>query len=72
MKPINRNVKKNTFKEFMKESWSVYAVVSGVLLAIGIMYASLFKENYLIIILGIIFVVSFMMLLEFIIWKRKK
>jgi uncharacterized membrane protein YiaA len=71
MKPVNKNVKRNKFKEFFLESWSVYLVVSIVLLAIGIGYASLSGDNYFIIILGIIFVVSFMMMIEFIIWKKK-
>ena len=70
MKPT-KYVKKNKFKEFLKESWSVYLVVSIVLLLIGIFYAILSGENIIFIILGIIFVVSFMMLLEFIIWKKK-
>ena len=70
MKPAKYN-KQNKFKAYLKESWSVYSVVGSVLLAIGIAYAILSKENIFFIIFGIIFVVSFMMLLEFIIWKKK-
>ena len=70
MKPT-KYVKKNTFKEFFKESWTVYLVVCIVLMAIGILYSSLSGEKIVYIILGIIFVASFMMLIEFLIWKKK-
>lgn len=70
MKPI-KYTKKNKFVEFLKESWSVYLVVVIVLSIIGILYSSLSGENPIYIILGIIFVASFMMLIEFIIWKKK-
>ena len=71
MKQLNKNTKQSKFAAFLKESWSVYLTVGLVLLGIGILYASLFQDSYLIVILGIIFVVSFMMLIEFIIWKKK-
>lgn len=70
MKPA-KYTKRNKFVEFLKESWSVYLVVAIVLSAIGILYSSFSGEKIIFIILGIIIVISFMMMIEFIIWKKK-
>lgn len=75
MKPT-KYVKRNKFKEYLKESWSVYLVVLIVLSVIGVIFsASTGGGNILLnvisIVLGILFVISFMMLIEFLIWKKK-
>ena len=71
MKKIKKVVRKD-FKQFMKESWQVYLVVSLVLIALGILYVVLLSGNILFTFGLIIFIVCLMMLLEYTMWKRGK
>lgn len=74
MKPTKYQ-KRNKFKDFLEESWSVYLVVAIVLSAIGIFFSISTSGNVVFnvisIVLGVVFVISFMMLIEFLIWKKK-
>ena len=69
MKKGKKIIRKD-FKEFMKESWPVYLVVTLVLIVLGILYITLLSGNILFTFGLIIFIVGLMMLLEFTMWKR--
>lgn len=68
--------KSSKFKEFLKESISVYAIVFIVLTVIGIFYSISVDGNVfvniILIILAEIIVIGFVMLLEYLIWKKKR
>lgn len=71
MKKAKKVVRRN-FKEFMKESWQVYLVVSLVLIALGIFYIIALSGNVLFTFGLIFFIIGLMMLLEYTMWKRGK
>lgn len=69
-------MKKNLFKEFLKESGSTYLIVAIVLLAIGLFFTLTTKGNIIIdmitIVLGVCAVISITMLIEYNAWKKRK
>jgi hypothetical protein len=69
-------MKKNLFKEFLKESGSTYLIVAIVLLAIGLFFTLTTKGNIIIdmitIGLGVCGVISITMLIEYNAWKKRK
>lgn len=59
-----------SFKEFLKESYTVYLVVTIVLVIIALCYVLFFKGSLLYAILGVVGIILLMIVVEYIMWSK--
>lgn len=69
-KPIQNN-NKGKFKRFFNESKYVYLTVGLVLSGIGVIYMALTKEHPVVVFGTVILILLGMMLIEYMMWKKR-